>query len=312
MVNNSLHGSITSICKNMLPFSFKKRRGLPPTERRLSEIQLKNLKWQQESFHQIIKLTGLQKEGILSDAEISEFKSHLMDALMEVNAEQEHSSILRDKLLFLQELYFAKCILEDEYHSMKSLLLHRLSVAEGETDTPNEWSIVEFKDRSQTQISKSKSRNGSSKKQPQIKGSTSVLGLVLATHRNERVDQHPHNKSSNVSGSLDYDPSWEKNEKKIETKAMLMMERSEPEPEPEKRDKSAKKQWGFSGFKKWKRKSSEEESTEPVPSEVKSDFVDGFVRVEAVDSSKQIKKKLQSELSLEKVRNYVLDVTSEH
>uniref|UniRef100_A0A7N0V7G9 Uncharacterized protein n=1 Tax=Kalanchoe fedtschenkoi TaxID=63787 RepID=A0A7N0V7G9_KALFE len=87
----SLHDSITSICKNMLPFSFKKRRGLPAAERRLSEIQLKNLKWQQESFQQIIKLTGLQKEGILPDAEISEIKSHLMDAFMEVHLEQEHS-----------------------------------------------------------------------------------------------------------------------------------------------------------------------------------------------------------------------------
>ncbi|CAM9002844.1 unnamed protein product [Rhodiola kirilowii] len=103
MVNNYTSGvSLTSICKNMLPFSFKKRRGLPAAERRLSEIQLKNLKWQQEAFHQIIKLVGLQKEGILSEAEVSEFKSHLMDSLMEVNLEQEHNSILRDKLLFLQ------------------------------------------------------------------------------------------------------------------------------------------------------------------------------------------------------------------
>ncbi|KAL9689214.1 hypothetical protein QQ045_033648 [Rhodiola kirilowii] len=297
MVNNYTSGvSLTSICKNMLPFSFKKRRGLPAAERRLSEIQLKNLKWQQEAFHQIIKLVGLQKEGILSEAEVSEFKSHLMDSLMEVNLEQEHNSILRDKLLFLQELYFAKCILEDEYHSMKSLLLHRLSVAEGETETPNEWSIVEFKDKTQPQISQSKSKNGSSKNQ-QIKGSASVLGLVLATHKNEKALLTATSTNSTAVESLEYNSTWEKNEKKIETKAMLMMEKDESG----KRDKSAKKPWGFTGFKKWKRKNLEDEATTPLPpGEVKSYCVDGFVCVEAVDSSKQTKRKLQSELSLEK------------
>lgn len=168
---------------------------------------------------------------------------------------------------------------------MKSLLLHRLSVAEGETDTPNEWSIVEFKDkRSKTE----------SLRKPMIIGSSSVLGLVLATHKNEKA---------NVVERLEYESSdWEKNEKKIETKAMLTIEKDEFG----KKEKSGKKQWGFSGFKKWKRKSSEdEEAPTPNPmqisSEMNHEFVDEFVPLEAVESNKQIKRKLQSEMSLEKV-----------
>uniref|UniRef100_A0A7N0V4G3 Uncharacterized protein n=1 Tax=Kalanchoe fedtschenkoi TaxID=63787 RepID=A0A7N0V4G3_KALFE len=82
---------------------------------------------------------------------------------------------------------------------------------------------------------------------------------------------------------------------------MLMPETSESESE-KKSGESGKKQWGFSAFKKWKRSSSQDEMTTPLPSEVKSGFVDGFVRVEALDSSKQIERQLKSEPELEKVR----------
>lgn len=101
---SSLHDSITSLCKTILPFPFKKRRvpAIAAAEQRLSKQQSDNIKWQQESFHQILNLMGLCKEGILADSEVSAFRSHLLETLIASPADYEHSSILRDKLIFLQ------------------------------------------------------------------------------------------------------------------------------------------------------------------------------------------------------------------
>lgn len=98
---STLHDSITSLCKTILPFSFKKRR-LPAAEHRLSKLQSDNLKWQQDSFHQILNLMGLHKEGILAESEVSAFRIHLLETLIASPAEHEQPVILRDKLVFLQ------------------------------------------------------------------------------------------------------------------------------------------------------------------------------------------------------------------
>lgn len=73
-------------------------------EQQLSKQQSDNLKWQQESFHQILKLMGLCKEGILAETEVSAFKSHLLDTLVASPADYEQPTILKDKLVFLQVL----------------------------------------------------------------------------------------------------------------------------------------------------------------------------------------------------------------
>ena len=101
---STLHDSITSLCKTILPFSFKKRR-LPAAEQKLSKLQSDNLKWQQDSFHQILNLMGLCKEGILAEHEVSAFRSHLLETLIASPADQEQPVILRDKLLFLQVVF---------------------------------------------------------------------------------------------------------------------------------------------------------------------------------------------------------------
>ncbi|KAK6131862.1 hypothetical protein DH2020_034385 [Rehmannia glutinosa] len=126
----SLHDSITSICKTILPFSFKKRRvpAIAAAEQQLSKQQSDNLKWQQESFHQMLKLMGLCKEGILHENEVSAFRAHLIENLTALAVDYEAPVILRDKLIFLQELLHAKCISEDEYHASKRPLLQRLAV----------------------------------------------------------------------------------------------------------------------------------------------------------------------------------------
>lgn len=97
----SLQDSITSICKTILPFPSKKRR-IPAIEQRLSDEQSDNLKWQQNSFHQMLNLMGLCKEGIVSRNEVSAFRIHLLETLIASPVDHEPPLILRDKLIFLQ------------------------------------------------------------------------------------------------------------------------------------------------------------------------------------------------------------------
>lgn len=100
----SLHDSITSICKTILPFPFKKKRlpAIAAAEQLLSKQQSDNLKWQQESYHQILNLMGLCKEGILHEDEVSAFRAHLLETLIASPLDYEPPLILRDKLIFLQ------------------------------------------------------------------------------------------------------------------------------------------------------------------------------------------------------------------
>lgn len=98
---STLQDSITSLCKTILPFSFKKRC-LPPAELKLSKLQSDNLKWQQDSFHHMLNLMGLQKEGIVAESEVSAFRTNLLETLIASPADHEHPTVLRDKLLFLQ------------------------------------------------------------------------------------------------------------------------------------------------------------------------------------------------------------------
>ncbi|KAL0345522.1 UNVERIFIED_CONTAM: hypothetical protein Sradi_4383500 [Sesamum radiatum] len=101
---SSLHDSITSICKTILPFSFRKRRipAIAAAEQRLSKQQSDNLKWQQDSFHKILNLIGLCREGIVPEMEVSAFRTHLLETLIASPVDHEPPAVLRDKLIFLQ------------------------------------------------------------------------------------------------------------------------------------------------------------------------------------------------------------------
>ncbi|KAH7546262.1 uncharacterized protein LOC107427520 [Ziziphus jujuba] len=194
---STLHDSITSLCKTILPFSFKKRR-LPAADHKLSKLQSENLKWQQDSFHQMLNLIGLHREGILAETEVAAFRSHLLETLIVSRPEQEQPVILRDKLLFLQELLYAKCISADEYHSSKRPLLQQLAVQGVEIEARDvivgalppkdprengeeEWSVIDLKDEQcllskENSNSKNKSKQSSAMKQ--IKGAASVFGFA--------------------------------------------------------------------------------------------------------------------------------------
>ncbi|PIA45646.1 hypothetical protein AQUCO_01600102v1 [Aquilegia coerulea] len=187
---SSLHDTITSLCKNILPFSFKKR-GLPAAEQKLSKQQSENLKWQQESFHRILNLIGLHKEGMVPEKDVLAFRSHVLDTLIASPADQEQPTVIRDKLLFLQELLYAKCISVDEYHSSKRPLLQRLAVQGAEIEATDvivagqvtenseeEWSNIDFKDEETLMDKESLDSNKKSKHRSpmkRIKGAASLI-----------------------------------------------------------------------------------------------------------------------------------------
>ncbi|XP_058759630.1 uncharacterized protein LOC131632929 [Vicia villosa] len=292
---SSLHGSITSFCKTILPFSFKKR-SLQSAEHKLSKLQSDNLKWQQDSFHQVLNLMGLHKEGIVAETEVSAFKTHLLETLIASSSEQESPVILRDKLLFLQELLYAKCISEDDYHSSKRPLLQRLAVQgvqiqakdviagkskDVKENSEEEWSVIDLKDdkslmNKENLNSKGKSNHGLGLKQ--IKGS--VLGFVSS---------NKHEKSIFDSPSLN-----SKGKQENEGVSILMEESGPPEPgkesggggggseklkrkpfrtlfHREQREGLVKKQWGFDGFKKGKKNELDDDETAPLPLNQRSD-----------------------------------------
>ncbi|KAL4296708.1 hypothetical protein GQ457_12G024460 [Hibiscus cannabinus] len=352
---STLHDSITSLCKQILPFSFKKKR-LPAAELRLSKLQSDNLKWQQDSFHQILNLMGLHKEGILGEAEVTAFRTRLLETLVASPPELEQPVILRDKLLFLQELLYAKCISEEEYHSSKRPLLQRLAVQGAEIEArdvvvanPNdsrenqeeEWSVIDLKDEN---CSGNKDNVLHSKNRSKIKGAASVFGfgssLKPSKNRSEKsIFDVAGSKPSAFMVSSKENPFWDSHlrGKESETKSILMQEETFPmEPmkengsgndkakrkpfktvfhreqreghgggggdngpgSEEKASKSAKKQWGFDGFKKWRRNDSENE-TAPLPLYEKSDSEAFMGSCQLVATpigegpdTKQIKKKL--------------------
>ncbi|KAK7388555.1 hypothetical protein VNO78_23374 [Psophocarpus tetragonolobus] len=343
---SSLHDSITSLCKTILPFSFKKRP-LPAAEHKLSKLQSDNLKWQQDSFHQVLNLMGLHKEGILAESEVSSFRTHLLDTLIASPPEQEHPVILRDKLLFLQELLYAKCISEEDYHSSKRPLLQRLAAQgaqieardvivarpkDSKENSEEEWSVIDLKDEKclnneNSSSTKSRSNHGSAMKQ--IKGAASVFGFGKAgKNGTEKSIFDSPSLSAKIESRENQNPFWDAQTKgKSEGGSILMEESGPPEPvkesgglEKSKRKpfrslfhkehegggsevdqrsgKSGKKQWGFEGFKKWKRNETEDE-TAPLPLHERSDseaYSPSFAKAlgEGPDT-KLIKKKLHSD-----------------
>ncbi|GFS35760.1 hypothetical protein Acr_00g0041830 [Actinidia rufa] len=239
----SLHDSIASICKSILPFSLKRRRipAIEAAEKRLSKQQSDNLKWQQDSFHQIHKLMGLSKEGILPETEVSAFRSHLLETLIASPVDYEQPMLLRDKLVFLQELLYAKCISEDEYHSSKRPLLQRLAVQGAEIEardmvvsapkeSSEDWSVIDLKDEKCKEISNSKTKpkNGSSVKQIFGFGSSQKSGK--GKDDKGLIDPGP-NQAKNELGLSKENPFGDSHvrEKESETRSILMSESLPPQ-----------------------------------------------------------------------------------
>jgi len=210
-----------------------------------------------------------------------------------------------------QELLYAKCISEEEYHSSKRPLLQRLAAQgaqieardvivaktkESKENLEEEWSVIDLKDEKcsvnkENSGSKSRSSQGSSMKQ--IKGAASVFGFGKGgkNGKEKSIFDSPYLSANNEN------PFWDAQAKGAQSEGgSILMEESEP-PEAVKESsglekpkrkpfrtlfhkeqrerhgggggaeqdqrsgKAVKKQWGFEGFKKWKRNESEDETS---------------------------------------------------
>lgn len=216
--------------------------------------------------------------------------------------------------------------------------------------TDDEWSVIDLKDEksylgkenSSTSSSKDKQKQTSSALK-QIKGAASVFGF--ASSKKERGILNPVSENCserNELGVSTENPFWNTHlrEKDSETKTILMVEslpnetmkvkkQKKPfkglfgvddqhhrgEPESEGKSKSGgKKQWGFDGFKRWKKNDSEDE-TAPLSLDEKSDggtYLGQLVAEPVGDGpdTKQIKRKLHpngapSDFFVDKVFSFI-------
>ncbi|PKA55839.1 hypothetical protein AXF42_Ash018746 [Apostasia shenzhenica] len=249
---SSFQETINSLCKSiLLPFSFKNRR--LPADQKLADRHADNLKWQQDSFHRILELIGLHKEGIVPEAQVSIFRANLLENLITAPSHAEPPSLIRDKLLFLQELLYAKCISVEEYHSSKRPLLSRLASQGVEIDckdvivgTPpllkntgdDEWTDIDLSD--------------------QKPSNNSVKAKEKAPTKHFWRGKGKKDKETNNSITVLMPESSPINSRKFSRVGLAQ----EGEERAEKKT-SKKKAWGFDGFKKWKRSCEEDESTKP-------------------------------------------------
>ncbi|XP_047182904.1 uncharacterized protein LOC124849085 [Vigna umbellata] len=302
---STLHDSITSLCKTILPLGLKKKC-LVSAEHTLWKLQSDNLKWQQDSLHQILNLMALHKDDILSEDEVSAFRAHLLDTLLaSPPPEQDHASIIKDKLMFLQELLHAKCISEGECQSSRRPLLVRLAVQGGEiegrevisaglTDTrenpEEEWSDIDLKD-DQCLMNKENSNSKKTSKQPRkqvMKGATSVLsfGSPFKPGKNSMEKSifnsptlHMHSTQSKVSSPSIFTqselrhpkenkPFGDGSEKMKRKPFRALFHRDKNKKEGH--GGGAKNQWGFDGLRKGK-KSDTDDDTVPLSLNERSD-----------------------------------------
>ncbi|KAL0451773.1 UNVERIFIED_CONTAM: hypothetical protein Slati_1155400 [Sesamum latifolium] len=240
---------------------------------------------------------GLCKEGILHENEVSAFRTHLLETLTAspFDHDYEPSVIIRDKLIFLQELLYAKCISEDEYHASKRPLLQRLALQGAEIGA-RDVIVGAQKEISKRKVvcfdvKEDKLMYGSTPKK--IKGAASVSGFVSSDKngilddkgasdsiknsikprdRNASTVSLPGNQLSVVEAPVLHEKqSGSEKGKKKPFRALFQRDQKEghgshgnehgPALEDKENVKSVKKTWGFDGFRKWKRNDPEDETT---------------------------------------------------
>lgn len=220
----------------------------------------------------------------------------------------------------VQELYYAKCISEDEYHSSKRPLVQRLAVqgaeincrdviAAGPTakNEEEEWSVIDIKDEQSfvskdSVLSRSKTKHRSPLKQ--IKAAISSNNSTKDGKETTKTDLKMNQSSILMLDSSPPDPHKPEKESLADRgkkKTFRSLFGGDATPDHEERvEKSGRKQWSF---KKWKKSSEVDESTVPyLPPGERSDYVSSTTSCVLVASpigegpnTKQIKKKLHSD-----------------
>jgi hypothetical protein len=147
---SGLQDTIATLCKSILP-SFRVGRRLT-ADQAAARRHAEQLKWQQESFHRILHLSAQHREGIVPASDVAAFRGPMLAALVAPPQHPEQPAVLRDKLLFLQELLYSKCISAAEYNASKAPLVQRLAAFGVVVDCPDaevsaeEWSEIDLRD----------------------------------------------------------------------------------------------------------------------------------------------------------------------
>ncbi|KAJ3678407.1 hypothetical protein LUZ60_002210 [Juncus effusus] len=245
---SSIQHSLTSLYKSV--FKSSKRRLL--TE---EKAHAETLKRQQEQFHKILHLTALCKEGIVSETEVSDFRVKLLESVSASPANQEAPCVIRDKLLFLQELLHSKCISEEEYHSFKRPLLQRLAI-QGEK--------INSKDIIFGSQEISEATQKATQKTTQVdEEEWSVIDLQDPIKENNSVEK-PKHKNPLKQLIKPYHKSSKNKEKSENISSNSKNETAAQSEKGKRRDRegSERKGWGLEGFKKWKKGGGFEEDSE--------------------------------------------------
>ncbi|KAK3132696.1 hypothetical protein QOZ80_6AG0526420 [Eleusine coracana subsp. coracana] len=275
---SGLQDTIASLCKSILPFPFRGGRRLT-ADQAAARRHAEQLKWQQESFHRILHLTGLHREGIVPASDVAAFRASMLAALVAPPPKHpDPPAVLRDKLLFLQELLYARCVSAAEYNASKAPLVQRLAALGVVVDCPDaepsaeEWSEIDLRDpppaaaaavaekpKHKAFITPWKSRS----KKEQDANSASRQPLASVDQNN------PKNASVLMAESSPSEaaPASGKPEKGKRRHLAAMFQSSgngsenkDPAAEEGVDDKEAakgkkKSSWGFDGLKKWKKAS---------------------------------------------------------
>lgn len=100
---SGLQDTIATLCKSIFTRPGRRLTADQAAARRHADA----LKWQQDSFHRILHLSALHREGIVPASDVHAFRASLLAALAAPPAPQNPDlpPILRDKLLFLQVRY---------------------------------------------------------------------------------------------------------------------------------------------------------------------------------------------------------------
>jgi hypothetical protein len=264
---SGLQDTIASVCKSIFSRPGRRLTADQAAARRHADA----LKWQQDAFHRILHLSALHREGIVPAADVHAFRASVLAALASPPSplNPDHPPVLRDKLLFLQELLRARCVSPAEFNAAKRPLRQRLAALGVAVDCPDaeadaqssavEWSEIDLRDPPQPPAADKpkhkafaspwKSRGGKKDQD----ASRPPLAQVDQNH-------HPSLLMPEISPA-EAAPATGKPEKgkRRHLTALFGGENKEPATaEGAEDDKGASKSrkktsWGFDGLKKWKK-----------------------------------------------------------
>ncbi|CAM0953005.1 unnamed protein product [Alopecurus aequalis] len=274
---SGLQDTIASVCKSIFSRPGRRLTADQAAARRHADA----LKWQQDSFHRILHLSALHREGIVPAADVQAFRASVLAALASPPSPQNPDAppVLRDKLLFLQELLRARCVSPAEFNAAKAPLARRLAALGVAVDCPDadaaptgsfsavEWSEIDLRDPPAPPAASDKPKHKGFVSPWKSRGSKKEQD---ASHLPSRpplapVDQnhHPSVLMAEISPA-EATPASAKAEKGKRRHLTAMFhgggggENKEPAADGAEEEKGSvkarkKSSWGFDGLKKWKK-----------------------------------------------------------